>query len=89
MTTCFIDIVIMFFNLLLKNVLKAKKKAQKSVTNKAFFQNIFKTSLGHFKKTFLNVKLLAGIAIISEIRNGHKFLCVSNTINALVYFVML
>ena len=48
MTTC-LSILQTFFQHVFEKCFEDEKKVQKSVANKASFQNIFRTSLGHFK----------------------------------------
>ena len=50
--TCFIAVVNMFFQHGFEKHFKYEKNVLKSIPNKASIQNIFKTSLEHFKNIF-------------------------------------
>ena len=52
MTTCFINIVNMFFNIFLKNVLKTRKRFKNQSPIKLLFKTFLKTLLGHFKNIY-------------------------------------
>ena len=58
MTTCFINIVNMFFNMFLKNVLKTRKRFKNQSPIKLLFQTFLKRHLD-ILKTFLKCQIVS------------------------------